>query len=98
MSHEGIINEANHIERFAEITDAELTTIKNEIQLALMKHFDIVDDAGALSWITKYAKDFSEYIQEHPEVAGLWRNGDKDTALEILIQAELNGFPHREAA
>lgn len=75
-----------------------MTSIKNEIQVALMEDFGIPhgDKTGALDWIKKYAKDFSDYLHEHPQYTRDWSNGHKEAVLEALIQAEEAGFPLQE--
>lgn len=84
-------------DKIQEISDVELTRIKNEIQHALMVDFGVTDNDGARKWILKYAKDFSEYIHEHLELADMWRNEDtKQIVLQTLIQAERDGFPRKE--
>lgn len=80
--------------------EEELTIIKDEIQIELMRDLGITpeDNEGAVEWITKYAEDFNAYIHEHSEVVKLWRVGDRESALQTLIQAEKKGFPHQDAA
>jgi hypothetical protein len=81
------------------LTDAEMTKIKDEIQIALMLDFGITldDNAGALAWIEKYAKNFSDYIHEHRDIPTMWLDETKKSqVLEMLIQAEKDGFTRQE--
>lgn len=81
------------------LSEAEIFQIKNQIQIALMKECGIEkgDHDGALAWVKKYAKDFSDYLHEHPQLPLDWHNGNKEAILKILIEAEAQGFPHQDS-
>jgi hypothetical protein len=91
------------------LSDSEMTGIKVNIQRSLMQMEGIDvdnDEAGVVDWINLYAKDFSEYLQEHQSIANEWKmkEGESSDELELrrntllneLIQAEKDGFPHKE--